>query len=67
MEDTLSGIAALAVLGFMFWFIVWLLFLLPADMARDRNRSPFAWVLISLIFSPFLAILLLIVLGDAED
>ena len=48
-------------------FLLWLYILLPAGMASDRNRSPFVWVLISLVGSPLLAILLLIALGDAID
>lgn len=45
------------------WFVLWLFILLPANMATDRNRSVFVWVLISLFGSPILAILLLIALG----
>jgi hypothetical protein len=44
------------------WFYIWL----PSDMARERNREPFAWILISILGSPFLAIFLLWLLGDFE-
>ncbi|WP_085306966.1 hypothetical protein [Planktotalea arctica] len=52
-------------------FCLWLLFLLvvtvPSDMAKERNRDPFAWVLISLPGTPFLAIFLLWLLGDISE
>lgn len=54
------------VVGFLvLWFMLWLFILLPAKMARERNRDALIWVLISLFGSPILAILLLIALGDA--
>lgn len=53
----IAGIAALVL-------IVWFCILLPADMARERNRDPLIWVLISLVGSPLLTILLLIALGE---
>ncbi|TBX23542.1 hypothetical protein TK43_11985 [Roseovarius sp. JS7-11] len=45
-----------------FWFCI----VLCARMAKDRNRSPFFWVLVSLVGSPLVAILLLLLLGEAE-
>lgn len=55
----------LGVLAFSFcvWFIVWLVILLPYRMAEARNREGTAWVLVSLIGSPFLAIIALWLLG----
>lgn len=61
------GGLALAVLGFFLWLMLWLFVLLPADMAKERNRSATNWVLISLFVSPVLAILLLMALGPAPD
>lgn len=52
------GLAAL-------YFTLWLFILLPARMAETRGRSALGWVLISFIFSPFLAIFFLWLLGDA--
>ena len=46
-------------------FVLWLCVLLPAGMARKRNRSAFIWVLISLLGSPILAVLLLLALGNS--
>ncbi|NPD16260.1 hypothetical protein HOY34_13755 [Xinfangfangia sp. D13-10-4-6] len=61
----MEGIAAGIMIIFATWFSIWLMILVPADMARNRGRSALAWVLISLFFSPFLAILLLLIMGDA--
>ncbi|MCF6304313.1 MAG: hypothetical protein L3J33_02955 [Rhodobacteraceae bacterium] len=47
-------------------FMVWLVIFLPIQMASNRNRRPFVWVIISLVGSPILAILLLAVLGNAK-
>lgn len=46
------------------YFTIWLLILLPADMAEARGRSALNWILVSLFFSPFFAIFLLWWLGD---
>ena len=51
----------------LFGLLIWLYVLLPASMAERRNRSIFIWVLISLLGSPFLAVLLLLALGDASE
>ena len=42
---------------------IWLYIILPAQMARSRNRSVFGWILISLIASPVLSLLALLYLG----
>lgn len=44
-------------------FVFWLYIIVPAKMAERRGRSTIGWVLISLIFSPFIAIIALWVLG----
>lgn len=54
---------ALLVLAFFFGIVIFL----PASIARTRGRSAVLWVLVSLFLSPLLAILLLLVLGDAQD
>lgn len=61
MDGLFTLLLGLAVL----WFTLWLLILLPARMAEARGRSAVVWVLLSLIFSPFLAIFLLWLLGDS--
>lgn len=47
------------------YIALWLFILLPARMASARGRSAVFWVLVSLVFSPFLAIFFLWVLGGA--
>jgi hypothetical protein len=54
---TIIGLAALYV-------SIWVLILLPAEMAEARGRSAFRWVLVSLLFSPVFAVFLLWWLGD---
>ena len=54
------GLAAL-------YFALWLFILLPARMAEARGRSTVGWVLVSLFFSPLLAVFLLWLLGDAQN
>lgn len=54
----------------LFWlaalyFTLWIFILLPARMAEARGRSSLGWVIVSLFFSPVLAIFLLWLLGGA--
>lgn len=65
MDDPTGGIFVLLSLLFGLWLVLWLYVLLPAGMARRRNRSACIWVLIGLFGSPFLAVLLLLALGNS--
>ena len=65
MDDPAGGAFAIVALLIGFWLILWLYVLLPAGMARRRNRSAFIWVLISLFGTPILAVLLLLALGNS--
>jgi hypothetical protein len=47
-----------------FFVVLWIFILLPAGMASKRGRTAFGWVLLSLLFSPILACLLLLLLGN---
>ena len=60
IETLLSMLLGLVAL----YVVVWILILLPAGMATSRGRSAFGWVLVSLLFSPILACLLLLLLGQ---
>ena len=60
----IEGIVFLIFGLIFFYFSIWLLILLPAEMAEARGRSAVRWVLVSLFFSPGLAIILLWWLGD---
>ncbi len=46
------------------YVVLWIYILLPSGMATKRGRSAFGWVVLSLLFSPVLACLLLLLLGD---
>jgi hypothetical protein len=45
------------------WFLIWLCILLPYRMAEARGRDGYVWVAVSIIGSPFLAIILLLIAG----
>lgn len=47
-------------------FAVWFSIILPINMATARGRRPLLWFVISFCLSPFLAIPLLLVLGEAR-
>ena len=67
MENALSGFFGI-ILGLLaLYIVVWIYILLPARMADKRGRSAVGWVLLSLIFSPILACLLLWLLGDEPN
>ena len=66
MPDVFSFILGAVAIFLALYFLVWLYVWLPSDMAKERNREPFAWVLISILGSPFLAIILLWLLGEAD-
>jgi len=67
MPDVFAAVFGLAVAILTIWLLVLLVFLVPRDMAKDRNWDPIAWVLVSIFASPFLAIPLLWLLGEAEE
>jgi len=60
IESVFLIIFMLASLYFMFWLFI----LLPAGMATNRGRSAVGWVMVSVLFSPILACLLLWLLGN---
>lgn len=46
------------------FLVLWFYIILPADMAKKRGRSQLFWVLISIVFTPFVSILALMFLGS---
>jgi len=64
MEDSSGSLFGLLFLLLALVFAIWFWIVLPAKMAIRRNRSAVIWVLISLLFTPFLAIFLLLALGQ---
>jgi hypothetical protein len=63
----IEGLFALIVGLAVLWFTIWILILLPARMAEARGRSAVGWVFVSLLFSPFLAVFLLWLLGGVPS
>ncbi|WP_165899106.1 hypothetical protein [Rhodovulum steppense] len=63
------GESTVALIGgvLVFCLALWLYILLPASMATDRGRSAVGWVCLTLIFSPFLTIIALLVLGPTVE
>ncbi len=59
-----EGLLTVILVVLVLWFALWLYILLPARMAEKRGRSQVGWVLLSLLFSPILACLLLWLLGN---
>jgi len=58
---------ALALTAFAIWFLIWLCIQVLYRMAEERNRDGYVWVAVSLLGSPFLAIILLAIAGSKED
>lgn len=66
MENPAALLLGFALFVLSLWLCLWIAILLPHRMAVARSRSGLGWVLISLFFSPALAIIGLLVLGDAR-
>ena len=47
-------------------FVVWLCVIVPMNMAKNRGRSVVVWVLVALFLSPFISIIALYAMGDAD-
>ena len=70
---TLAGMTATGIV--FFWLLIALFGLLWAffiriyiayRMAKNRHRDPLGWVLLSFFFSPLLAWVVLLIVGDAN-
>ncbi len=61
-----SAVIMIVLVPILIWFTVWLFILVPMDMAAARNRDRAGWVLVSLVGSPLLAIVALLILGKAR-
>ena len=48
-------------------FFLWLWVIVPAKMAKKRNREPAIWVILSVIASPLVAIIALLAVGDTDN
>ena len=56
----------LAILGALF-IIYWLYIGITKRMAENRNRDPLGWVLLSLLVSPLLTWIILLIVGYKYD
>lgn len=44
--------------------LLWLYFYVPTDMANNRGRNPYFWVILTCATSPLISIPLLLLLGQ---
>lgn len=65
MERAQLSLGGLLLLLFIITIVVVLL-VVPVKMANRRGRSAIVWFLFSLLFSPFLAMLFLLLLGETN-
>jgi hypothetical protein len=63
--EILGPLLVLIIGMFALYIVIWFYIILPMEMADERGRSKAIWVLISILMSPFLAIFLLWLLGNA--
>lgn len=58
----------IAIVGLLFFIGITVgLYVLVAVMARNRNRSVVVWILLSLLATPLLMIIILLVIGKNEN
>lgn len=50
----------------VFWAVLWVCVLVPMEMAKARGRKPWVWLLIAMMASPLVAIILLMLVGEAR-
>ena len=62
----IEAILALALAAGANLILFCLVISVPRDMARSRGREEIAWIVVSLVGSPFLAIFLLWVMGPVD-
>lgn len=53
------------IVGLSIMFLLWIY--LPATLAKNRGRSALGWVLLSWIITPFLACILLLIVGNSTE
>jgi len=66
-KDALFSLSLMLVILFVAIGLTVGLYVLVAVMAKDRNRSVVAWVLLSILASPLLMIIILLVIGNNDD
>lgn len=63
ISDLIIAIIFLTLVILIFIGVIYII----VSMAKSRGRSVFSWLLFSLIFSPFSAMLVLFLLGDTKE
>ncbi len=63
MDWIAGGVGVVLALAFFFWLYIWL----PASMAANRGRSSLGWVILTILFSPLITIIALLVLGPTAE
>lgn len=66
MEQSGIPLSSIVILLFILTILI-ILIVIPIKMANRRGRSAIGWFLFSLVFSPFLAMLFLFLLGETDD
>jgi hypothetical protein len=66
-ETTIIAIVILLLIIVMILFAAWLYIFLPIGMAKKRGRSVIATLLLFWFLSPIAGILILLIIGDAEN
>ena len=64
MDESVFYLLAFIAIALYVYFVC---IFITRRMARKRHRAPLGWVLLALFVSPFLAWIILLVIGDAED
>ena len=59
------GFIAIIIIGVILHIL--LCIYLPAKLAKNRGRSALGWVLLSYIITPFLACILLLIVGNSTE
>lgn len=68
METYFDALGFLVILFFIAILVILLILIVYVyEMAINRGRSTFYWILFSLIFTPILSMILLACIGETED
>ena len=59
------GSIAIIIIGVILHILLFIY--LPAKLAKNRGRSALGWVLLSYIITPFLACILLLIVGNSTE
>lgn len=66
-ESFITISVQIAAFGLTILFYIWLLFLLPRNMAKKRGRNPVGWTIVFWFLTPLWGAILLLILGDSRS